>query len=193
MLDIAGGKGELAFELQAKRGVRAVLVEPREQRGLSRKQRNFAKKSARPLAQLVPRHVRARVDDDFLRGETTFLDDGTGGGGGATATVLRHAELLARCSALVGVHADEATEWIVDAAIAHDKPFCVIPCCVFPFVFAERVDPLTGERVVSHQQFVDYLSRKRYAGGKGEVKTTFLPFAGRNQVVYGTPYSHPPP
>ena len=33
---------------------------------------------------------------------------------------------------LVGLHPDEATEAIVDCALANRKPFAVVPCCVFP-------------------------------------------------------------
>ena len=33
---------------------------------------------------------------------------------------------------VIGLHPDEATEAIVDCALAHNKPFAVVPCCVFP-------------------------------------------------------------
>ena len=87
----------------------------------------------------------------------------------------------------------------MDTAISLGKPFLVVPCCVFPTLFSERVDPATGEPVVTHQQFVDYLRQKRYptttgAGGAtgaegaaGEVGHVYLPFVGRNQGVYGVP------
>ena len=39
---------------------------------------------------------------------------------------------LADCDVLVGMHPDQATEPIVDAALAMGKPFAVVPCCVFP-------------------------------------------------------------
>ena len=36
------------------------------------------------------------------------------------------------CSAaLVALHPDEATEAVVDAALALRKPFLVVPCCAF--------------------------------------------------------------
>ena len=43
-----------------------------------------------------------------------------------------HAELLAGCSVVVGMHPDQATDAIVDFALQAGKPFAVIPCCVFP-------------------------------------------------------------
>ena len=39
---------------------------------------------------------------------------------------------LVFASVVIGVHSDGATEAIVDAALALDKPFAVVPCCVFP-------------------------------------------------------------
>jgi hypothetical protein len=34
-----------------------------------------------------------------------------------------------RSAALVALHPDEATEAVVDAALALRKPFLVVPCC----------------------------------------------------------------
>ena len=48
---------------------------------------------------------------------------------------------FADCSAVVGMHPDQATEAIADFAIAHRKPFAIVPCCVFPQLHPERVDP----------------------------------------------------
>ena len=39
---------------------------------------------------------------------------------------------LKAASILVGIHPDQATEPIVDAALAFGKSFAVLPCCVFP-------------------------------------------------------------
>lgn len=40
--------------------------------------------------------------------------------------------LLRDCTVLIGLHPDQATEPIVDFALRHNKPFAVVPCCVFP-------------------------------------------------------------
>ena len=42
----------------------------------------------------------------------------------------RAADLVARCSVVVGMHPDQATESLVDFALRHGKPFAVVPCCV---------------------------------------------------------------
>lgn len=169
VLDVAGGRGSLAFELQAVHGIEAVLVEPRvyENGRLTRKQHKFLKRrgESADTSDIVPKHVVAHVGDDFA---------------------VDHARLLERCSALVGIHSDEATEWIIDTAIARNKPFCVVPCCVFPSLFPDRVHPETAAPVVSHQDFVDYLCAKRYESGAAVFHAN-LPFAGRNQCIWGIP------
>lgn len=54
---------------------------------------------------------------------------------------------MCRYAAVVGMHSDQATEWIVDFALANNKPFAVVPCCVCPTVFPRRRTP-AGDPVV---------------------------------------------
>ena len=95
----------------------------------------------------------------------------------------------------LGLHADEATEPIVDAALCARKPFAVVPCCVFANTRegrARRVRPAgagagDGEPLVpvrTHAQFVRYLRAK-----SARIKLAKLDFAGRNDVLYCTGYS----
>lgn len=42
------------------------------------------------------------------------------------------------------MHADQATEPLVDWALALNKPFAVLPCCVFPNLFPARLAPQVG-------------------------------------------------
>jgi hypothetical protein len=42
------------------------------------------------------------------------------------------------CSVVIGMHPDQATGSIVEFAMENDKPFAVIPCCVFPRLFPYR-------------------------------------------------------
>ena len=81
---------------------------------------------------------------------------------------------------MVGMHADEATESIVDMALRHGRPFAVVPCCVFPRLFPSR-RLASGQPVVSHRHFCDYLLAK---SAPGEIEVAFLPFEGRNRVLY---------
>lgn len=118
--------------------------------------------------------------------------------------------LLSDCSVVVGMHPDEATEPLVDFAIQLKKPWAVVPCCVFAHRFPGRTlmpesvstqssqDSETtcdgsgrqqsgkspgqggaGKPVQSYEDFVRYLQQK-----SPNTRTIFLPFHGKNQVVY---------
>ena len=82
------------------------------------------------------------------------------------------------CDVLVGMHPDQATEPIIDAALSLNKPFAVVPCCVFPDLFPERVG-VDGAPVRSYAQFLEYL-RSKDPG----IETAYLPFQGRSRVLY---------
>jgi hypothetical protein len=86
--------------------------------------------------------------------------------------------MLQDCSSVVGLHPDEATEAIVDFAVRHRKPFAVVPCCVFSSKFPGRA-LASGEPVVTCDQLIAYLCEK-----DGHTEKAFLPFLGKNQVVF---------
>lgn len=83
-------------------------------------------------------------------------------------------------SLLVGMHPDQATEAIIDAALELNVPFAVVPCCTFPELFPHRRSA-DGEPVASYADFVRYLTDKHPS-----IQKTFLPFKGRNQVLFRT-------
>ena len=89
-------------------------------------------------------------------------------------------------SLIIGLHADGATEAIVDAALIHRKPFVVVPCCVFPNLFRERYISIFDEAsevkripVRSHDQFCKYLLAK-----DPRFVMEVLPFDGRNVAIW---------
>lgn len=88
---------------------------------------------------------------------------------------MRHVSLL------LGMHPDEATDVIVDVALAFNKPFAIVPCCVFADLFPHRRTP-GGDAVTTYDELVAYLVAKHPC-----IQTTFLPFDGRNRVVYYQP------
>ena len=45
---------------------------------------------------------------------------------------------MSSCSVVVGMHPDQATEAIVDFALCENKPFAIVPCCVFPRMFQKE-------------------------------------------------------
>lgn len=88
--------------------------------------------------------------------------------------------LLSTASALVGMHPDEATEPIVDAALRHRRPFAVVPCCVFARALPKFLPG--GQPVHTYEQMLAYLQAKHPA-----IQRTHLPFTGRNVVLFWEP------
>lgn len=60
------------------------------------------------------------------------------------------------CSVIVACHPDEAAGATVDFAVAHKKPFAIVPCCVFSRLFPDRRTQ-SGDAVKTHEQLLDYL------------------------------------
>lgn len=79
------------------------------------------------------------------------------------------------------MHPDEATESIVSTALLHNIPFAVVPCCVFSAVFPHR-KLKSGEVPTSYEDFCSFLCEK-----SDSIQTAFLPFLGRNKVLYTLP------
>lgn len=84
---------------------------------------------------------------------------------------------LHEAACIVGMHSDQATESILDAALALKKPFAILPCCVFSNEFPNRI--LNGRLVKSYDDFLKYLSLK-----DSRIRIDYLPFVGRNKVLY---------
>ena len=166
VLDVAGGGGDLAFELQCRNGVRTTLLEPREVRLDSRQRKWLRKQGEGGLG--AYRHLRDLLDERFEES-----DEGR--------------RLLREAACVVGLHSDEATELIVDAALKYGRPFAVVPCCVFPRLFPQR-RLANGGAVRTTAAFCDYLLQK--APG---LEAGFLPVAGRNKVIFRRAAAPPQP
>ena len=152
VLDVAGGKGELSLYLTLG-GLKCTLVDPRESSGfLSHRQRKQLRRSGLPPFEVVR--------EEFVAGSA----------------------LATRAALVLGMHPDEVTEAIVDAAIASRAPFAVVPCCVFSRLFPFRMLP-SGAPVRTHAQLCEYLAHKH-----PNAQTARLPFAGQNTVVYLSSY-----
>jgi hypothetical protein len=156
VMDVAGGKGMVAMQL-ALAGVPTTVIDGRPAQKLYRSKRKALAK--------VGMEAPTRLERLFLGLDETdqaFLND-----------VLNPASLF------VGMHADEATEPIVDFAMSLGAPFAVVPCCVFPTLFSRRRLP-DGRCVNTTSELIDYLVAK----DPDNIHTRFLPFEGRNRVVY---------
>ena len=94
--------------------------------------------------------------------------------------------VLSGCSVVVGLHPDQATDAAVDFALAHGKPFAVVPCCTYARDFPHRRRPpgpgrpKGGGPVTTHAHLVEYLLAK----APGVIKCETLPFEGKNVVVF---------
>ena len=179
VLDVAGGRGDVYFELVHKQGITTTCVDPRREMRLSKKQRRWLKKN---------QGKSSRVSGDGVGGDKPEVSGGRGSSGGGNNTegerrlksnhlktyfddafAETHANLLKNCSVILGMHPDEATEPIVDLAIQHSKPFAIVPCCVFP---------KSGE-YMSFEGWVDYLAAK-----SSRIQRRHLNFQGKNLVLY---------
>jgi hypothetical protein len=221
VLDVAGGRGALAFELQCKHGVRCTSLDDQPAAGkLNARQRKFLRKQANQ----VPPHPNGGRPFGQVRALLSPSFEATAAG----------QSLLSECSVLVGMHPDEATEAIVDAALKYGKPFAILPCCVFPKLFPHRrllappqpqpqpepepeLEPEPEPQpVLSYAHFIAYLRAKDggdpqpsspaaatvagagagaapECGGNSHIQSAHLAVEGRNQILYRLHGSAPQP
>ncbi|KAF9905764.1 hypothetical protein EC991_001302 [Linnemannia zychae] len=235
VLDIAGGRGDLSWELQTRQGIRSTVVEPRPGKGMRKWQHKWLEKfkansntnggdgglesstaqdkgefaatssntdvtedqepdadktldglthfiptvKTQPLQATEPSRIQAMLDDEFL---------------------TKREDLVNSASIMIGLHPDQATEPIVRAALKAQKPFAIIPCCVFGrdnphrrlpkdighsnssvvLVAGEEEDEDPSTRpVTSYDDFVTWLATLH-----PDIKTTWLNFEGMNRVLY---------
>ena len=81
----------------------------------------------------------------------------------------------------------QATALIIDFALASDKPFAVLPCCVFPKANPHRRTPCGGP-VTTYDQFVNYLAAKHPLIRRHRLSQ----FEGRNVVLWYDPFPWAP-
>ncbi|KAF9902402.1 hypothetical protein EC991_004983 [Linnemannia zychae] len=104
-----------------------------------------------------------------------------------------HKDVFEKASILIGMHPDQATEPIVTMALKHNKPFAVVPCCVFAHENPDR-RLLDGGEVNTTLDFIQYLTEKdatvHMRNGSestsrfGAVCKQFLPFDGMNIALF---------
>jgi hypothetical protein len=182
VLDVAGGKGELAARLSICHGSRVTLVDPRVADipdvyirtivpRLPNKWQDRLAEQLQANPQFVHEIVTARFDQFAMH----FTDH-------SVAHDERLKTAIDDCTLMIGLHADSATECLVDTALAANKPFVVVPCCVFPNFFQQRTvleDDGTRKPVRSYEQFCEYLLQKDC-----RLRKSSLPFNGRNVAVW---------
>jgi hypothetical protein len=159
ILDVAGGKGMLSLELSLQSQSQCTIIDP-----LVRGKRVKQEYNSRTMKRIqkangnVPLHLAQsfRLNEKCLE--------------------------LVKCSTIiVGLHPDECTEDIIDAALLTNKPAAIIPCCVFASLFPER-KLKNGKLVCSYDDFLLYLMEK-----DERISCCALPFEGKNQVLVFDP------
>lgn len=200
ILDVAGGKGELAARLTLCHRLCVRMVDPRPAdildcfhkivfRSLPKK---WQEKIKSQDAQILQTAIQRRFHQHIMY----FPSDSDKSM--CISELEKNKELLETvksASLLIGMHSDGATEAIVDVAMHFRKPFMVVPCCVFPNFFTHRFIPKNVEQinkkefaernkndmiaVRSHEQFCQYLLLK-----DSHFIMETLPFEGRNTAIW---------
>lgn len=207
ILDVAGGKGEVSARLTMCHRQRVVMVDPRPadivdcfERIVLPKIPNKWQRRLNDQREANPDFVSDIIKSRFRQLVTTFdqykilIDLNEDDWRPSPSKISESREDLAELQAavqnatlIVGLHADGATEAIVDAALKYHKPFVVVPCCVFPNFFPMRrlcIDEKDGNPpkmipVRTHEQFCKYLLQKDPRFVMEE-----LPFEGRNIAIW---------
>ena len=187
VLDVAGGKGELAARLVFCHNVSVIMVDPRK----ANVRKCYEDVVFKTLPKKHQEAYQAKLDNGeeykmdkkvqrkFQQLITTFHEDKVDSN---HTESIQLTNAVKNASLLIGMHADGATEAIVNVALKYSKPFVVVPCCVFPNLFVHRT--LTDEngniiKVRTHEQFCTYLLQKC-----DHFVMETLPFDGRNVAIY---------
>lgn len=181
VLDVAGGKGELSARLCLCHGQNVVMIDPREANVVDCFEQLVFPRLPNKWQQRIevqrsasPTFIQDLLNNRFQQLVTCF-DEYSLQSSHELQDTVQNATLL------IGLHADGATEAIVDAALKYNKPFVVVPCCVFHRIFCDRRLCEDGKivPVQSHEQFCKYLAQK-----DSRFRVEILPFEGRNTAIW---------
>lgn len=82
------------------------------------------------------------------------------------------------CSIIIGMHPDQAAEQLIEFALRNNKPFAVVPCCVYQKQFPKRY--FQEKRPVRvYGELVEYLLEKHPA-----IRALEMDFDGKNVLLY---------
>jgi hypothetical protein len=207
VVDAAGGSGHVSMAL-GMRGIRSTVVDPRENVGkLPGRDRKIFNRAIRspprpplppPACAITVKATDASTSTSIPYCQPVTVQYGTmrawfGAPPAGVDETFRQPDkptqdlavcsvnhpLLSTCSAIIALHPDEATDAIVDTAVARRIPFCIVPCCVFFRLFPHRRKPGSRDPVSTHADLLEYLMAKDET-----IQQTTLPFAGANVVLW---------
>lgn len=93
-------------------------------------------------------------------------------------------ESVLNSSLIVGLHPDQAAGSLIDLALLLNKPFVIVPCCVFWKKFPRR-KLSDGQQVKTEEQLFIWLMEK-----DERIQETILEFEGKNKVLFFKPDSN---
>jgi len=190
VLDVAGGKGDLSMALAALAGVACTIIDPVQRRRPRPRFVQHLVKEGKPVPDFVAGYF---VHNNNNKASNDVSSSSLAGEGGGVVPTVDLDTLLQNHTCLVGLHPDQPTEDIVDAALRYHKSVAVVPCCVYPDLFSERrlrttagpspaassSSSLQGVPVRTYEQFLQYLLQK-----DPRLRRTQLPFDGKNECIY---------
>lgn len=184
VIDIAGGRGDLSFELSVKRGIPCTVVDPRcvgeelvpcawPDWQLSRSQRLWLQANVPELRGFEA--CQAYVASCQLSQCRAVI------GNNWREKWCRWSQVVDGAGIIIGMHPDQATGGAVELACAFELPFAVVPCCTFSDDFPDRILGTGPDAhcVRTHEDLVAWLQLVSPASEKD-----FLPFRGKNVVVF---------
>lgn len=177
ILDVAGGKGEVSMFLTHGYGVPCTVVEPEIRKRPKHWYNRIRRLTCRMVHHQSPDCTAPLISDQWPHDlepvyMATWLDD---------HFLEDHPGLIQNTALLVGMHADQATEPIVDTALKLGKAFAVVPCCVFGHENRHR-RLSNGQPVATTQDLIQYLCEK-----DERIQKSYLGFEGKNVVVHWRP------
>lgn len=210
VVEIAGGRGLVSMKLAMEHDIPVTLIEPKELK-INKTYRRRLKKYWRKRKQVAESILVAPMLQDGIVSDADMLnstiditkEDSCPETGveykidlpfvhlreefyGITDASLAARSAVVTSGILLAMHPDSATGAVVEAAISLRRPFAVVPCCVFAYMFLERKTP--GGKVVStYDELLNYLENLCKENG-GSVFRHNLPFEGRNTVLYCMSY-----
>jgi len=179
VIDVAGGRGDVSAALiRTGQAATATCVEP-----VARVSHDDSDAKADDAKAADATHSRV-VDDEATRAVKHI---------NAYVNFPKNCpeveKALETATIIVAMHPDEATEAAVCLAASKRIPFAVVPCCVFPSLFARRrqfwlFDPRERRKQVNtHATFVEYLVRRaRKLGVEAKVGEMALQVSSRTRT-----------
>jgi hypothetical protein len=195
VFDVAGGKGHLSLELILHQVMhtstpvisRCTIIDPVVRKSDAKQRQAKLKKAESRLRKQNDGRVVGTIDhiatcftkDSFPEIYAQAIPN---------ADLLEESRSIPSTTLLLGLHPDEPTEDILDAALEHNLSVAIIPCCLFSSLFPSRTIKRSSDGndgKVEEVPVRDYNDFLQYLLDKDEsLQLSTLPFEGKNKVIY---------